>query len=277
MSSYPPIRIGSVPYLNADPLTFGLEAREEVILTHSPPSRLLAELKAGNLDCAFAPTFDVLQHPELCVVDGLCVSSDGPVTSVILISKRPLNELRSVGLDTSSSSSAHLIQILLGELFSCHPNYHRVPPTGESPLSEHDAVLLIGDAALETLDRGLSPGVMSWDLGALWKELTGLPFVFAIFVLAESADPGRIRDILQESKLIGLEHRDHLARRAASQLSLPESQLRDYLTDKIRYDLGPRELLGITRYRELLNRYHLLDPALASRELTFTRPTSPSR
>jgi len=279
-----PLRVGSVPYLNADPLTFGLEGRSDVVLEHEVPSRLLEGLLARRYDCVFAPTFDVLQHPGLRIIEGLCVGSRGPVDSVLLFSRCPLDEISTLALDTSSRSSAGLVQVLLAEATGRIPRTTRVAPD-LSALESHDAVLLIGDPALRVAASQTEARV--FDLGKLWHDLTGLPFVYALFVAREqdhdAMDPTTSRDdatltrLLHDSRDVGLRNLDLLARRASEALDLPLPSLLVYLEERIQYELGPPELEGILAYRRLLVKHGLLDAAKGDAELRLMRAGSSAR
>ncbi len=260
------LRIGSVPYLNADPLTFGLESNPEVKLEHAVPSKLLDRLLAGELDCAFAPTFDILHHPELPVVEGLAVSSFGPVASVVLLAKKPLHLLKTVGLDTSSRSSAGLTRVLLAEGYGVIPEYVPVRPEPKEALRKNDAVLLIGDQALMTLDQKEIEAEV-FDLGTLWTDMTGLPFVYAMFVAGPTVATDQLFEVLHASKTRGLQSRSLLADRASKNLNIQKSVLDRYLTENIRYDLGPQEFAGIDLYRRLLIQHGVLAPRFADCQL----------
>ena len=166
-------RIGSVPYLNSAPLTFGVENKIEFL----PPSQLAKRLRAGDFVAGLVSITEVLHHDLYDVLDGVAVACDGPVRSVFLAHKKPLEEVDIIHCDTASLSSINLLKVILA---------HRglvprlVPFDNYSRADEHSAILLIGNPGIEFLSRPHEHQIL--DLGQAWKEVTGLPFVFALWV-----------------------------------------------------------------------------------------------
>jgi chorismate dehydratase len=244
----PPLRAGSVPYLNAVPLTLGLERR----LVFLPPARLAAELRAGRLDAALVSVTEVLLHDGCDVLDGLAVGSDGPVLSVFLAHRGPLEAVREVRLDPASLTSVNLLKVLLAER-GLRPAFR--PLGAYAAAAEHDAVLLIGNPALAF--RRQAHGHALWDLGAAWRELTGLPFVYAVWALRRGTDTAALRDELRAARRRGAAGLEQVLREWPD---FDEPTRRAYLTRHIRYELGAAEKAGLARFAELLNR-HGLGPA----------------
>lgn len=234
-----PPRIGSVPYLNAAPLVHGLEPAPVRLV----PARLAAELNAGRLDAALVPLAEYLLHAERYVlVDGAAVAARGPVHSVILI-PRPglgLDDLRTVALDPDSRTSVLLTRVLL-EI--AHPR----PVAYVADNAPADARLLIGDPAMAF--RRAHPDHPILDLGQLWHAWTGLPFVFAAWVVRREAATPALAAHLRAAQAAGLAARPEIAADA--------EELR-YLTESIRYDLGDDEKAGILRFAGYLQDLGLL-------------------
>lgn len=238
-----PFRVGSVPYLNAAPLTFGLE-RE---ISFVPPSQLAVELHAGRLDAALVSLTEVLFHDGYEVLDGYGIASDGPVFSVFLAHCGPLEALTEIALDPASCTSVNLLRVLLAER-GLHPRF--VPLDSYAHAPQLDAVLLIGNPAVE-FQLGHHPHAI-WDLGAAWRELTGLPFVYAPWALRRDRDTAPLRKILGAAAEAGLAA---LPRLIAERPEFDPETRRIYLTERIRYRLGEREKRGMAKFAELLRRH----------------------
>lgn len=242
-----PLRVGSVPYLNAVPLTRGLEDQ----IVFAPPARLAELLRAGKLDAALVSVTEVLFHDDYDVLDGISVASLGEVKSVFLAHRKPLEELQHIACDPASLTSVNLLKVLLAERglqpeFTPLPNYHDAP--------FHDGVLLIGDPALQFLRAGHPHEI--WDLGTAWNGLTGLPFVYAVWALRRGVDSAAIRHVLRDAKTFGLETLDQII---ASRSEFDADFRRDYLTWHIHFHLGADEKRGLARFVELL-RQHTSEP-----------------
>ncbi|MGC4046223.1 MAG: menaquinone biosynthesis protein [Armatimonas sp.] len=238
--------IGSVPYLNARPLTEWFEATDEgrascTDLSFAVPSALAKPLEAGTLDAALISSIAWVRRPHLTYAPGIAVASEGPVRSVRLLSQVPAKKIKRVALDGSSMTSVTLTRILLEEHFQLTPEYTVRPPDLSSMLAEADAALLIGDPGNLDYD----PNLLSIDLGETWSRWTGLPFVYALWVGApERLTPERLA-LLTRAKEWGLENRaDIAARRGPEHGQSPERAL-SYMTEAIRYNLGEREEAGL--------------------------------
>jgi chorismate dehydratase len=240
-----PMRVGSVPYLNAVPLTRGIE--DQIVL--SPPSRLAELLREDKLDAALVSVTEVLFNDRYDILDGIAVASLGEVKSVFLAHRKPLEETRQILCDPASLTSVNLLKVLLGERglkpdFVPLPNYHDA--------AFQDAVLLIGDPALNFVRAPHEHHV--WDLGNAWSELTGLPFVYAVWALRREVDTTQIRRALRDAKSFGLETLDYIIRER-SEYDLEFRK--DYLGWHIHYHLGTDEKRGLTKFIELLRKHGL--------------------
>ena len=170
------VRVGAVTYLNARPLIVALaevDPRLEIVI--DLPSRLADALAAGRLDVAMIPSIEYARHPGFSIVSDACIACDGPVRSVKLYGRVPVEDIHTLALDEGSRTSAALARILLKERFGVTPRLLPLPIGAALDDAPADAVLLIGD-------RGMAPAggafEFVWDLGEEWSRWTGLPFVF---------------------------------------------------------------------------------------------------
>jgi chorismate dehydratase len=236
-------RVGSVPYLNAVPLTRGLE--NEIVF--APPSRLAALLEEGRLDAALVSITEVLLKDRYDILDGIAIASLGEVKSVLLAHRKPLAELTEVFCDTASLTSVNLLRVLLAER-GLQPAFRALPDYASA--AQCDGVLLIGDPAL---DFALAPHEHEiWDLGAAWYELTNLPFVYAVWALRREADTAEIRRQLREAKAFGMDTLDYII---GQRTEYDYDFRKDYLGWHIHYHLGSDEKRGVARFAELLRKH----------------------
>jgi len=239
------LRIGSVAALNAAPLTRGLEAE----VTFATPANLAQRLQRDELEAALVSLVEVLFHDRYDVLDGIGIVSRGAAKSVLLAHRRPLAALREVCCDPASLTSVNLLRVLLAEQ-GLRPEFRPLPSYAEA--ARHDAVLLIGDAALDFLFAAREHEI--WDLGAAWWELTGLPFVYAAWALRRGIETAPLRPRLRAAKERGVAS---LAALAAEQTAYDREFCRQYLGGNIRYDLGAEEKRGIGKFMELLRKHGL--------------------
>ena len=245
INSLAPFRVGSVPYLNAVPLTRGLE--DQIIFV--APSKLAEMLQRDELDAALVSVTEVLFNDRYDVLDGIAVASLGEVKSVFLAHRRPIAEVQQVFCDPASLTSVFLLRVLLAEQ-GLHPEFKPLPRL--NPTSLPDFFLLIGDPAIDFLRS--EHGHEIWDLGAAWYEFTRLPFVYAVWALRRGLANQALRRQLREAKDLGLDTLEYIIRQR------PEYDVdfrRDYLSWHIHYHLGADEKRGLARFSELLRKHHL--------------------
>jgi len=219
------------------------------VLRFDVPSECARLLAAGEIDLGMVPSITYVDRPGDRIVPGICIGSDGPVASVALFSRRPMTEVRSIALDTSSRTSATLVRILCRRRFAITPTFIEHAPDLSAMLAVADAALLIGDAAL-FLDHA-SHGAQKFDLGDLWTEMTGLPFVWAFWAGRSDAATPAIVNVLRAAARQGTTHLDEIgaAYCADDPVSIPVAQR--YLRENLTYDLSPRAVQGLeTYYRE---------------------------
>ena len=237
------LRVGTVPYLVARPLTWGLEERADVELVAAPPSELARGLAAGELDVALASSILAVEDPRYRLWEqGPVIASRGPVRSVLLLLRPGLVDpsgVRRVGLDPHSRTGRVLATSILRDRWRA--DFEAVELAGDDQdfAAGVDAVQRIGDPALlATAER---PDWRPVDLGAEWFELTGLPFVFAGWVGRPGFDPARAAEVLEPAATAGLGRRRQFAA-AADLPGLESSFLEDYLLRDIRYRLPAAEV-----------------------------------
>jgi chorismate dehydratase len=241
--SLAPFRVGSVSYLNAVPLTRGIE--EEVVYT--VPSELARKLQADELDTALVSVVEVLFHDCYDILDGIAIASLGEVKSVLLAHRKPIDEIREVFCDTASLTSVELLRVLLAER-GLKPEFKPLPNYDFAALPDY--ALLIGDRAL---DFALAPHAHEiWDLGAAWFELTKLPFVYAVWALCRNIDTGALRRKLREAHNFGLDTLDTIIR---NRTEYDYEFRKDYLGWHIHYHMGADEKCGVARFIELLRKH----------------------
>jgi chorismate dehydratase len=244
------LRLSVVDYLNAVPLFWGLQHGPQkglVDLDFMLPALCADALRVGQVQGAILPSIEYQRIDGLKIVPGLSVSSPGPVRSVLLISERPVEQIRSVALDTSSRTSACLVQIILRRQYKLHPEVKPSAPKIAEMLRECDAALIIGDPALAS-DY---PGLRVYDLADEWRNMTGLPFVFAIWVLKQEAASAAWIAPLQEGVAYALQHLDDIAESETIRTRLAIPLIHSYLTENIDFSLGEKNLEGLRMFFRL--------------------------
>jgi chorismate dehydratase len=230
------IRLGRISYVNMAPLFFRLDADVEEVV--GVPTELNRALLDGRVDLAPISSIEYARHAgRLRILPRLCVSSEGAVDSIQLVSRAPLDSIRSVAVTPESATSVALVRVLL-------PEAEHVPLGGGA-----DAKLLIGDAALQSTFEDPTP---HYDLGRLWLERTGLPMVYAVFACSDPAPEGvaELEAALVEAHGTARARPEELAREASERYGYPPGFLARYF-EKLRYRFGPRERAGLLTFFEL--------------------------
>jgi chorismate dehydratase len=251
-----PVRLGAVDYLNARPLVHGIGAGgvdatpdPDLAVRFDRPSTCAALLDAGEIDLGLVPTIAYFDRQDLQVVPGVGIVSERAVASVALFTRRPIPEVRSVALDTSSRTSAALTRVLCACVYGIAPSFVPHPPDLAAMLQTCDAALLIGDPALFAEPAAL--GAEKIDLGATWRDWTGQPFVWAFWAGRPDAADGPIVARLQRARDTGVADSDAIADEYCAGALGRQAIARRYLRENIQYDLSPLALEGLRRfYRE---------------------------
>jgi chorismate dehydratase len=256
-----PVRLGAVGYLNARPLVYGLDREPRFALRYDIPSECARLLHAHSIDVGLIPSIEYLRGPQpYAFVPGPAVTSRGPVASVAIYTRLEPRDIRTIAMDTSSRTSVALSMVLLRRAFGATPAAMPMAPDLDAMLARADAALIIGDIALflnpssglrEPQAAG-SPqsAIRKIDLGALWTQETGLPFVYAVWAGWPGAITAEDVRLLQRARDRGVAESDEVARSYYPDEPGLQAVARRYLRDNIRYVLGDEELEGLrTFYR----------------------------
>jgi len=238
------IKLGRIAYANMAPVFFRVEAEYEEVT--GVPTELNRRLVAGELDAAPISSIEYARHADsLLLLPRLCVSSEGAVDSIQLVSRVPLERVRTIAVTPESATSVVLTKVLL-------PDAEHVP-LGE----EAEAKLLIGDAALKSAFEDPTP---HFDLGRLWLERTGLPMVFAVWAAPDPPAPGtaELEEALVASVRVARAEPEQLAFEASERYGYPAGFLARYF-EKLRYRFGPRERAGLYTFLEMAHEAGELD------------------
>ena len=238
-------RIGSVPYLNAAPLTRDLPGE----LIFAPPSKLAQMLRRDELDAALVSITEVLLNDRYDILDGIAIASLGEVYSVFLAHKKPIEEAKEIFCDTASLTSVNLLKVLLAER-GLKPEFK--PLESYAAAKDKDFVLLIGDAAIEFHRASHEHAI--FDLGYEWLEMTKLPFVYAVWALRRGIENRELRNELRQAKRFGMETLDYLIE---TRPEFDEDFRRDYFEWHIHFHLGEDEKRAIAKFCELLRKHNL--------------------
>ena len=230
------IRLGRISYVNMAPVFFRLQT--DVAEVPGVPTELNERLLAGDIDLAPISSIEYARNADrLRILPRLCVSSEGAVDSIQLVSRVPLERLRTVAVTPESATSVVLVKVLL-------------PDAEHVPLDEDaEAKLLIGDAALRSAFEDPTP---HYDLGRLWLERTGLPMVFAVWACPDPPPEGigEVESALVASVRQARAEPERLAFEASESYGYPAGFLARYF-EKLRYRFGPRERAGLVTFFEL--------------------------
>jgi chorismate dehydratase len=224
------------------------EAGKAFDISYTVPSQCAASLAAGAADIGIIPAAAYATIPGLVILPGVAIASRKPVRSILLVSKVPLEQIRSVALDTSSLTSVALTKVLFARWWGSGRTFTSMEPDIEKMLAEHDAGLVIGDPALK-IDRSR---YLTYDLAEEWIRLTGKPFVFAFWAVRQEAldDAPVVFDlatVFQDSRDHGLEpaNLDRIVQEWSPRLGLSDADINEYLTENIYYELDASCVEGL--------------------------------
>ncbi|MFG2782818.1 menaquinone biosynthetic enzyme MqnA/MqnD family protein [Streptomyces prunicolor] len=257
-------RVGHIQFLNCLPLYWGLARTGTLLdieLTKDTPDQLNEKLVQGDLDIGPIATAEFLKNADdLVVFPDIAVGCDGPVMSCVIVSQVPLDQLdgRRVALGSTSRSSVRLARLLLADRYGVQPDYYTCPPDLSLMMQEADAAVLIGDAALRAyLLDGPRFGLEVHDLGTLWKEWTGLPFVFAVwaarrdYLEREPVITRKVHEAFLESRNLSLEEVGKVAEQAARWEDFDKEILERYFTT-LDFSFGAPQLAAVTEFSRRL-------------------------
>ena len=254
----PPLRISAISFLNTAPLMWDFESgepaallRQQFDISYTIPSHCAKQLQAGSADIGIIPVAAYTVIPDLVIVPDVAIAAKNKVRSILLVSKVPMDKIRSVATDDSSRTSAALVEIYLRKFVGTDPGFSRQKPSLREMLQWHDAALLIGDPAL----KARTDGYFVYDLAEEWKRWTGRPFVFAFWAVRKAALEGRaaepnIAQVFQQSRDNGTKHIPEIASAWAPKLDLSANMIAEYLTDNVDYSLDADNLEGLRLFYE---------------------------
>ncbi|MGH9488458.1 MAG: menaquinone biosynthetic enzyme MqnA/MqnD family protein [Terriglobales bacterium] len=254
------LRIAAIEFLNAAPLMWGLERDARFSLEHTLPSVCADRLRDGSADLGVIPVIELARIPALTGLDGIGVAScDGEgeaaeVRSILLISRCLLPQVQTLALDRASRTSAALAQILLRQRFGASFSVDAGDANWQSALQRADAVLLIGDPALRLRISGGAAEYEVHDLACLWREWTGLPFVFALWGMRAgvyAANRSWLEPRLRQALSEALGERQTLIADWSQRLHLPAAEVAAYLEHNVAHTLTPRHHEGMRRFFQL--------------------------
>jgi chorismate dehydratase len=205
-------------------------------------------LHEGRIDVGLIPAVEYLRG-DYAVVPGVAIGSDGPIASVAVFTTRPIGSVRTLALDVSSRTSVALTRILCAKRWEIAPRFVPADPDLGAMLAEADAALVIGDPAL-AIDPAAC-GAVKLDLGTEWRALTGLPFVYAMWVGRDGAVDDEQMAELRRARDRGIADVETIAREAGGGNAAVERRALHYLRDNLKYGLGDRELAGLERFHAL--------------------------
>lgn len=245
------LRISAISYLNTAPLMWDFEhgnAGREFDISYTLPSACARALQEASTDIGIIPAAAYTQIPDLLILPDIAIASRQPVRSILLVSHKPIEEIRTVALDTSSMTSVALTKVLFEKWLGGGREFFPMAPAVDAMLAAHDAALMIGDPALQ-IDRSR---YYTLDLAEEWIRHTGKPFVFAFWAVRKGALEDHyggtdLAAIFQRSRDHGLEPAslDHIAREWAPRLQLSGKDVHSYLTQNIHYYLDSACLEGL--------------------------------
>ncbi|MYV43660.1 menaquinone biosynthesis protein [Streptomyces sp. SID1328] len=253
-------RVGHIQFLNCLPLYWGLARTGTLLdfeLTKDTPEKLSEQLVRGDLDIGPITLVEFLRNAgDLVAFPDIAVGCDGPVMSCVIVSQLPLDRLDGarVALGSTSRTSVRLAQLLLAERYGVRPDYYTCPPDLSLMMQEADAAVLIGDAALRAnLVDAPRYGLQVHDLGALWKEWTGLPFVFAVWAARrdyaerEPEITRKVHEAFLASRNVSLEEVGKVAEQASRWEAFDEATLEQYFTT-LDFSFGPPQLKAVAEF-----------------------------
>jgi len=279
-----PLRISIVQYLNTAPLVRGFThgaLRGKYELSFTVPSQCAEALRTGAVDMAIIPAIEYQRMAGLVVLPKLAIASKKSVRSLLLVSKKPIQEVKRIALDRSSRSTQALTRILCEKRWHIAPEFFEAEPDLGAMLTAADAALLIGDPALRlsieveaaaktgqdgaltfpgaTAGIGGAERIFLHDVVEEWRAMTNLPAVLAVWAARPAAVTAEIVRDFQDSLAYGMQHLEEISEEASREMQLPAAKLRRYLTENIDYHLDEENLRGLNRYYQLASELGLIE------------------
>jgi len=272
------LRISIVQYLNTAPLVWGFTngpLQGTYDLSFTVPSRCAEDLRAGRADVAIIPAIEYQRIPGLAILPDMAIASKNQVRSLLIVSRKPIEQVKTFALDSSSRSTQVLTRILCAEKWRIAPQFAEALPDLPEMLHNADAALLIGDPALrvslgiekapiqkegwpgapgQTVCQAATLGIASsellyvYDVVAEWRALTGLPAVLAVWAVRRELATAELTADFLASRDFGLAHLGEISYEASQDLELPQRTLESYLRDNIDFSLDAENRRGLELY-----------------------------
>jgi chorismate dehydratase len=267
------LRISIVQYLNTAPLVWGFTngpLRGKYDLSFTVPSQCAEELRTGKADVAIIPAIEYQRIEDLVILPDMAIASKHQVRSLLIVAKKPIEQVKSLGLDRSSRSTQTLTRILCAEKWKITPQFFEAPPDLGAMLQQADAALLIGDPALrialgiekdsrpgaerQTICQAATLGIRSsdllyvYDVVGEWRTLTGLPAVLAFWAARRDVATSEVAADFLASRDFGLSRIPEICFDAARELELPQPALESYLRRNIDFSLDEENRRGLELY-----------------------------
>ena len=240
------IRVGAVSYLNTKPLIYGFEKgmmKNQVELSYDYPANIAGMLLRDQIDIGLIPVAVIPKLQQYHIISSYCIGCEAEVASVCLFSETPINDVRSIMLDYQSRTSVALLKILLKEHWKISPELIDTSEGYENNIGGDVAALVIGDRALTQRKKS----AYIYDLGTAWKEMTGLPFVFAAWIANKKLDKDFIKNF-DETTGSGMQHIDSIV----TSNYFPDYSLHTYYTKNISYHLNEEKRKGLELFLKKL-------------------------
>ncbi len=245
-------RVSAVSYLNTVPLVWGLThdpaLRDIFDVNFALPSLCAQQMAAGHADIGILPVIEMARQ-KLDYFPGTGIACHGPVRTILLISKVPYVQIKSLAVDAGSRTSVMLSRVILAERYGVTPKVFAHPADMGAMLAEADAALIIGDPALHIDPETIEYNCL--DLGEEWIKMTGLPMVFAVWSARKELILDKYADAFRASCRYGLDHMDDIVREQSPIRGISEELTRAYLTKHIVFELGEKDYEGMRRYLDL--------------------------
>ncbi len=238
------------------------DAARDFEIEYTVPAGCAAALAANEADIGIIPAFTYAEIPDLVILPDIAIAAKDRVRSILLVSRKPIEDVRTVATDSSSRTSVALLQVLFAKFLGGHRELTPQRPHLEAMLRHHDAALLIGDAALQVRNN---TGYHHYDLAHEWRERTGRPFVFAFWAvrvdaLARQPSGMDLTKVFQSSRDRGLqpESLNTIATEWSAKLTLSANDIRQYLTQNVHYYLDPDNQAGLQLFMQYARELELI-------------------
>jgi chorismate dehydratase len=267
------LRISIVQYLNTAPLVWGFTngpLRGKYDLSFTVPSQCAEELRTGQADVAIIPAIEYQRINDLVILPDMAIASKKQVRSLLIIARKPIEQVKSFALDRSSRSTQTLTRILCAEKWKIAPQFFEAPPDLSAMLEQADTALLIGDPALriavgiekdswpgaegQTICQAATLGIASsellyvYDVVSEWRSLTGLPAVLAVWAAKRDVASPEVNADFLASRDFGLSRIPKISFDASRELELPQRTLESYLSQNIDFSLDEENRRGLELY-----------------------------